>query len=109
MFALPAGDNVIYLLSYSHWFKGVWAAISIAAIFKNLKKSITIFFFIATVAFCILLYYFLFYTDHQANKILLAIIITGIISSGAAIVWLFNKYMKLPLQKGPRDKELADL
>jgi hypothetical protein len=94
------------MLSYFHWFKGVLAAMSMAALFNHLKKKITIFFIIATVVFCILLYYFLFFTDHSASKGLVAFLLSALIATGIAILWLFNKYMKLPLQKGSKERNL---
>lgn len=66
-----------------------------------MKKNVIISFITATIAFCVLLHYFLVFTDHHANKILIAAFLAGIILSCVAMAWLFNKYFKVTLHKGP--------
>ena len=94
------------MLGYFRWFKGVLAAMSMAALYYPLKKKITIFFVFATVVFCVLLYWVLFLTDHSANKLLLAGLLTSLVITGIAILWLFNKYMKLPLQRRSKENDI---
>jgi RsiW-degrading membrane proteinase PrsW (M82 family) len=75
------------------------AAISIAAFLKRMKKSITILFVLATVAFCVLLYWLLFYADHHGKTIWIVIISAGLVVISALLVWLYNRYFSIAINK----------
>jgi type VI protein secretion system component VasK len=84
--------NALFVHFFNTGFRRT-AAISIAAFLKNvMKNKILILFVLATVAFCVLLYWLLFYVDQKGKSAWIVLLSIGLVLCSVLLIWLYCRY-----------------